>query len=60
MSSFILYVVGFLILIGGVIYAAATLGVSAQWIIVIAAVLGGIGIVSGVVTTRKKDETEAS
>ncbi|MAP94535.1 MAG: hypothetical protein CMK07_06240 [Ponticaulis sp.] len=60
MSSFALYTIGFIIVIAGLSYAAAMIGVPAQWIAVGAIVLAGIGLISGVTHTRRKDETEAS
>lgn len=53
--SFGLYLVGFLILIGGLIYGAMMLKVPMQWIIVGAVVLVGLGILTGVKNTRQKD-----
>lgn len=60
MSSFAIYTIGFVILIAGLSYAAAMLGAPTQWIIVGAIILSGIGLISAVTNTRKKDETEAS
>ncbi|MAI90862.1 hypothetical protein [Ponticaulis sp.] len=60
MSSFTIYVIGFAVIIAGLSYAAAMLGVSTQWIVVAAIVLAGIGLITAVTNTRKKDETEAS
>ena len=53
--SFGIYIAGFLILIGGLIYAAVILHVPAQWIAVGAIVLTGAGILTGVKATRQKD-----
>jgi hypothetical protein len=53
--TFTLYLVGFLILIGGLAYGAALLGVPRIWIMVGALVLLGIGIASGASRTRRKD-----
>jgi cadmium resistance protein CadD (predicted permease) len=53
--SFGLYIGGFAILIGGLIYAAVILHVPAQWIAVGAIVLAGLGILMGVKNTRQKD-----
>ena len=53
--SFGLYLIGFLIMIGGLIYAATILHVSAQWIAVGAIILVGLGILTGVSKTRLKD-----
>ena len=53
--SFGIYIVGFLIVIGGLIYAAAMLHVPAHWIAVGGIVLTGLGILTGVKATRQKD-----
>ncbi|HXM95489.1 MAG TPA: hypothetical protein VOA64_14750 [Candidatus Dormibacteraeota bacterium] len=53
--SFTLYAVGFLILIGGLAYGAHLMHVPAHWIVVGAIVLLGLGIVTGVQSTRQKD-----
>jgi hypothetical protein len=53
--SFGIYVVGYLIVIGGLAYGASLAHVPAHWIVVGALVLAGIGIVSGVKATRQKD-----
>ena len=56
--SFVLYVLGFLILIGGLMYGAILMHVPAHWIVVGAAVLLGFGILTGVKATRQKDSAE--
>jgi hypothetical protein len=53
--SFGLYILGFLIVIAGLIYAAVILHVAAHWIAVGAIVLLGLAIVKGVQSTRGKD-----
>jgi hypothetical protein len=53
--SFGIYLVGFLILIAGLIWAAVMLHVAAHWIAVGAIVLLGLGILKGVQATRAKD-----
>jgi hypothetical protein len=53
--SFGIYIIGYLIFIGGLIYGATLLHVPARWIAVGAIVLAGIGILSGVKATRQKD-----
>ena len=53
--SFSIYIVGFLIVIGGLIYGASMLHVPSHWIVVGAVVLTGLGILSGVQATRQKD-----
>jgi hypothetical protein len=53
--SFGLYSIGFAIVIGGLIYGAYLIHVPGHWIAVLAIVLLGIGILSGVKATRQKD-----
>jgi hypothetical protein len=53
--SFGLFAVGYLILIIGVAYLAHLIHVPQAYIIAIAVILFGIGIVTGVKTTRQKD-----
>jgi hypothetical protein len=53
--SFGIYIVGFLILIGGLMYGAVILHVAPHWIAVGAIVLVGLAIVKGVQATRGKD-----
>jgi hypothetical protein len=53
--SFALYVVGFLILIGGLAYGASLAGLATQWIVVGCLVLLGLGVAMGVTRTRQKD-----
>jgi hypothetical protein len=53
--SFLLYIVGFLMVIGGLIYGATIMHVPLHWIVVGSVVLLGAGILSGVKATRQKD-----
>ena len=53
--SFGIYIAGFVIVIAGLIYAAALMHVPAHWIVVGALVLIGIGVLTGVKATRQKD-----
>ncbi|GAB3311695.1 hypothetical protein [Luteimonas notoginsengisoli] len=55
MSSFALYLIGMLVVIGGLAYGASLAGLAPQWIAVGVVVLLGIGILSGVSKTRRKD-----
>lgn len=55
MSSFALYLIGMLIIIGGLAYGASLAGLATQWIMVGVVVLLGIGIVAGVSKTRRRD-----
>jgi hypothetical protein len=56
--SFTIYLIGFLILIGGLALAASRMGVSQTWIIIGALVLLGLGILTGAVKTRRRDPSE--
>jgi hypothetical protein len=60
MSSFLIYLIGFLILIAGLAYGAFMLGLSLVWIGVCSVILIGLGIITGVGKTRQKDETPSS
>lgn len=53
--SFSIYIVGYLILIAGLIYGATLLKVPGPWIGVGAIIMVGLGILSGVANTRQKD-----
>jgi hypothetical protein len=56
--SFLIYVAGFLILIGGLIYGAVILHTPLHWIVVGSVVLLGAGILTGVKATRQKDAAQ--
>ena len=53
--SFVLYIVGFIILICGLVYGATLLHVPQQWVAVGVVVLVGLGILTGVTSTRQRD-----
>jgi hypothetical protein len=55
MSSFGLYVLGFAILLAGVGYGAFLLHVPNTWIIVGSLVIVGIGVMSAVTRTKRRD-----
>lgn len=55
LMSFGLYLVGFLIMIGGLIYGATILHVSPQWIAVGTIILIGLAILKGVQATKGRD-----
>ena len=55
MSSFGIYVIGFIILIIGLALAASMLGLPTTWIAIGAIVLIGIGILTGVSRTKRPD-----
>lgn len=56
--SFGLYLLGFVILIGGLIYGAILLHVPSHWIVVMTIVLLGLAILKGVQSTRQKDPSD--
>lgn len=56
MSSFGIYLIGFVVLIIGLGIAAWLLGAPPLWILVGAIVLIGIGILTGVARTRSPDQ----
>lgn len=53
--SFGIYTVGFLILIGGVAYLAHLMHIPQAYIIATVIILIGIGVLTGVKSTRGKD-----
>jgi positive regulator of sigma E activity len=55
MSAFTLYVVGFFVLLAGLIYAAYLVHVPQTWIVVGALVVVGLGIMSAVSHTKRRD-----
>jgi predicted membrane channel-forming protein YqfA (hemolysin III family) len=56
--SFIIYIIGFMVFIGGLIYGAVLLNIQHQWIAVGAIILLGLSILTGVKATRHKDPAE--
>jgi hypothetical protein len=54
MSSFALYILGFIVLISGLGYGAYLLHVPHTWIIVGALVIIGVGIMSAVTRTKRR------
>ena len=58
MSSFAIYLVGMIIVIGGLAYIATLAHVPTDWIIGVAVVLLGAGILGAVTKTRRKDPPE--
>ncbi|WEN15531.1 hypothetical protein PY254_02300 [Rhodanobacter sp. AS-Z3] len=58
MSSFAIYLIGMIIIIGGLVYVAVMMHVPNQWIVAGAVVLLGAGILGAVTKTRRKDPPE--
>ena len=53
--SFALYLIGFLILIGGVAWGLIVAGVAPLYVTIACVILLGLGILTGVARTRSKD-----
>jgi hypothetical protein len=53
--SFGIYAVGYLVLIVGVAYLAHLMHIPQHYIVAIAVIMLGVGIVTGVQSTRQKD-----
>lgn len=58
MSAFAIYMVGLVVLLGGLVYGASLAGVPTHWIIVGAIVIAGAGILGAATRTRQKDPPE--
>ncbi|EIL97061.1 MULTISPECIES: hypothetical protein [Rhodanobacter] len=58
MSSFAIYLIGIIIVIGGLAYIAVLAHVPNQWIVGGVVVLLGLGILGAVTKTRRKDPPE--
>lgn len=57
--SFAIYLVGFTILLVGVVWGMSTAGIPTLWIAIAALILLGLGIITGVSQTRTKDPPQA-
>jgi hypothetical protein len=55
MSAFVLYVVGFFVLLAGLVYGAYLLHVPQTWIGVGALIVIGLGVMSAVNHTKRRD-----
>lgn len=55
MSSFAIYMIGMVVVILGLAFAAARIGVPGIWIGIGATVLIGLGLLTGVARTRRPD-----
>jgi len=53
--SFGIYLAGFVVMLAGLIYGAALMHVPTHWIVMGGLVLVGVGILTGVKSTRQKD-----
>ena len=55
MTNMIVYLLGTLFVVAGLVYAANRVGIDQVWIIAGALVLVGLGLMGGIVKTRQKD-----
>jgi positive regulator of sigma E activity len=55
MSAFMLYVVGFFVLLAGLVYAAFLVHVPQTWIMVGTLIVIGLGVMSAVSHTKRRD-----
>jgi positive regulator of sigma E activity len=55
MSAFMLYVFGFIVLLAGLIYGAVLIQIPQTWIVVGALVMIGLGVMSAVSHTKRRD-----
>ena len=53
--SFVIYLTGFAILIGGIAWGLITAGVPQLYVLIASVILLGVGILTGVTHTRGKD-----
>lgn len=55
MSAFLLYVIGFIVFVAGILYAEHLLHVPQTWVLVSGLVLVGVGVMSAVSSTKRRD-----
>lgn len=53
--SFIMYLIGFAFIIGGIAWALVVAKVSAVYVMIVVVILVGVAILTGVTRTRTKD-----
>jgi hypothetical protein len=58
MSSFVLYMIGVVIVVAALIYGASLLGLSSTWIGILALAIIGLGVMAGVAETRRRDPAQ--
>jgi hypothetical protein len=59
MSNFAIYMIGTILVTAAAAYGAHLLGLSMEWIVVIAIILLGMGIMGGVRKTRRREPSDA-
>ena len=55
MTNFVVYLIGTLLVVAGLAYAASRAGLGSVWIVAGALVIIGFGLMAGIVKTRQKD-----
>lgn len=60
MSTFGVYMTGFILILGGLAYGAYRLHVPQVWILIGSIIFLGLGLVTGASRTRQRDRSEAS
>lgn len=60
MSSFALFLIGSVVVIGGVAWALIAAGVPTLYVVITSILLLGIGILTGVSRTRSKDQPKGA
>jgi uncharacterized membrane protein YdjX (TVP38/TMEM64 family) len=58
MSSFVLYMIGVIIVVAALSYGASLLGLSSTWITILALAIIGLGVMAGVAKTRRRDPAQ--
>ncbi len=53
--SFVLYLIGLAVLLGGVAWALLTAGLAATYVAIVCLIVAGVGIMMAVSRTRAKD-----
>jgi uncharacterized membrane protein HdeD (DUF308 family) len=59
MSTFAVYMIGFIMIIGGLAYGAYRLGAPQIWILIGSIILLGLGLTTGASRTRHRDPSDA-
>ena len=55
MTNIVIYLIGTLLVVAGLAYAAHRIGIGDAWIVAGALVIIGLGLMGGIVKTRQKD-----
>ena len=55
MSSFGIYLIGFVLIVAGIAYGLVLAGIPTTWVVVAAIILIGLGVVTGVSRTKRPD-----